>query len=59
VAFMSQRWAELHGDEGEVYIDEVGGGDDDNDGSDHVGRRTRRQIERDEIRALQSQTAGL
>jgi hypothetical protein len=51
------------GDEGEVYIDEVGGGDDDdeneNDGSDNVGRRTRRRIERDEIRALQSQMAGL
>lgn len=51
------------GDEGQVYIDELGGGDDDaavnEDGSDNTGRRTRRRIERDEIRALQSQMAGL
>jgi hypothetical protein len=50
------------GDEGQVYIDELGGGDDavvNEDGSDNTGRRTRQQIERDEIRALQSQMAGL
>ncbi len=50
------------GDEGQVYIDELGGFDDaavNGDGSDNTGRRTRRQIERDEIRALQSPMAGL
>ena len=48
------------GDEGEVYIDELVGDDNENeDGSDNAGRRTRWWIERDEIRALQSQVAGL
>ena len=29
------------GDEGEVYIDELGGDDENEDGSDNTGRRTR------------------
>jgi hypothetical protein len=51
------------GDEGVVYIDELGGSDKNDgttgDGSDRDGRRLRRRIEQDEIRALQSQMAGL
>jgi len=42
------------GDEDEVHIDELGGGDDDGDGGDATGRRTQHQIKRDEIWALQS-----
>jgi hypothetical protein len=51
------------GDEGVVYIDELGRSDKNDgttgDGSDRDGRRLRQRIERDEIRALQSQMAGL
>ena len=48
------------GDAGEVYIDELVGDDNENeDGSDNAGSRTRQRIERDEIQALQSQVAGL
>jgi len=45
------------GDEGEVFVDELVG--EDEDGSDNNGRRTRRRFERDEMRALHSQVAGL
>ena len=39
------------GDEGAVYIDELGGSDGDanEDGSDNNGRRLRRRIDQDEI----------
>jgi hypothetical protein len=50
------------GDEGEVYIDKVGGSEEDDaneDGSDNIRRKLQQQIEQDEIQALQSQVGGL